>query len=363
MKVREIQPNKLHKKGLYRSSYVMYDKSNAYCTFKKDVAIKNLELTGNTRQILCHALVSQEAFSVRNKIASSLYLRTTTGSAQGLPSSGEWFTSVSKKISPPCILDIDSEAICKRFRFVDDDNDYVRSRAEHHEEILERLDEKMQTDSLHFGLKNNPDKKFIMSIGCKPPVSERMLGIITNSNLTAHDEIGPTVEKLKKCINALRTTNCLSKGDRISLGKMLIHTKLSNFVFIVTHSIKSKIEEFRKTINQCFRKCTHLPLITPSEHVEYFLYGMRFYDYVDYRILKVCDKFKKTNPQFLSNIKLVRGKYRPLRNKPLGILTQKYLSIKNLNSEQYLKNTRNSKQRTARFHKNELLNFRPSYFV
>ena len=54
------EPNKMHKKGTVRTSFVMYDKSNAYCTFKKDVAVKNLELSGNSRQILCHALLSQE---------------------------------------------------------------------------------------------------------------------------------------------------------------------------------------------------------------------------------------------------------------------------------------------------------------
>jgi len=104
-------------------------------------------------------------------------------------------------------------------------------------------------------------------------------------------------------------------------------------------------------------------MVTPSEYVENFLFGMRFYDYVDYRILKVCEKFKKTNPNFLSNIKLTRGKWRPVINKPLGILTQKYSQIKNLNPDKYLKTIKNSKQKTARFHKNELLNFRPSYFV
>ena len=339
----------------------MYDKSNAYCTFKKDVAVKNLELTGNSRQILCHALVSQEAFRVQNKVSESLLLTTTTGSAQGLPSSAEWFTSVSKKISLPCVADIDPSATCVRFRFVDDDNDKVTSKADKHDEILAKLDEKMQSDSLKFGLKNNPDKKFIMGIGSNPPVSEKMLGMITNSNLNAHDEIGPTVEKLRKCINALRTTNCLTKGDRIFTGKLLIHSKLTNFLFIVTHSIKSKIEEFRKVINQAFRKCTHLPLCTPSEHVENYLYGMSFYDYVNFRILKFCEKLKKTQPIFLTNIKLVRGKYRPIRNRPLGILTSKYVAIKNSFTEIYYKNVKSVKVKTVKFHYSELLNFRPDY--
>ena len=339
----------------------MYDKSNAYCTFKKDVAIKHLELTGNSRQILCQSLIDQEEFCVRNKIAESLYLRTTTGSAQGLPSSAEWFTSVSKKISLPCVADIDPTAEIERFRFVDDDNDKVTTKAETHEKVLNRLDEKMQSDSLVFGLKNNPDKKFIMNIGSKPAVSERMLGMITNSNLTAHDELGPTIEKIRSCVNALRTSNCLTKGDRISMGKMLIHAKLSNFLFIVTHSIKCKIEEFRKAINQAFKKCTFLPLCTPSDNVECFLYGMSFYEYVDLRILNFCKKLKKTKPNFLTNIKIVRGKHRPIPGKPLGILTQKYMLIQNLYADNFFKGLKSLKKETVKFHKFELLNFRPNY--
>ena len=200
-----------------------------------------------------------------------------------------------------------------------------------------------------------------MNIGSDPAVSERMLGMIANSNLTAHDEIGPTVEKIRSCINALRTTNCLTKGDRISMGKMLIHAKLSNFLFTVTHSIKSKIEDFRKVINQSFKKCTFLPLSIPSAYVECFLYGMSFYDYVNFRILNFCKKLKKIQPEFLTNIKLVRGKYRPVRGKPLGILTQKYLSIQNLYTENYLKSIKTSKTETSRFHKIELLNFRTDF--
>ena len=287
-------------------------------------------------------------------------LTTTTGSAQGLPSSTEWFTSVSKKISLPCVFDIDPSAVTVRFRFVDD-NDIVTSKAETHDSILARLDEKMQSDSLILCLKNNPEKKIILSIGSNPPVSERMLGMIANSSLNAHDEIGPTVEKLRKCVNALRTTNCLTKGDRIFTGKLLIHSKLSNFLFIVTHSIKSRIEEVRKVINQSFRKCTYLPLCTPSEHVENYLYGMSFYDYVNLRILKFCENLKKSQPAFLSNIKLVRGKYRTIQNKPIGILTKKYSEIKNLYPENYYKTLKNLKKKTVKFHHSKLLNFRPNY--
>ena len=353
--------NKEHKKGKLRTSYQLYDKSNAFCTFKKDVVIINLGLKGNTRNILCRALVSQESFSVRTKISCSLPVKTTTGGAQGLPSSAEFYSSASKRIKPPDVSFIDPEAIIKRRSFVDDDTDMVCTSAHTHDQVLAKLDEQLQVDSMLFGLKNNPEKKVVMEIGVRPLVSEKMLGVITNTSLNSHDEIGPTVAKLRKAVNSLRTTNCLSRHDRIQTAKMLIHAQLGNFVFIITHAAPCKLEQFRKDIIISFRKAAFLRLSCPTVDCEGYLFGMSFLDYCNSRILKFVTTTSSRNPEFLSNIHEYRRKWRQRRGQKIGILLRKYCNIRNQFSDNYFKNVLNSKKRTVKHHRIACLKFKPNF--
>ena len=354
-------PNNGHKKGVLRTSFALYDKSNAYCTFKKDVAVNHLALKGNTRNILCRALVSQETFSVRTKLSCSLPACTTTGSAQGLPSSAEWFASVSKRIEPPDVSHIDPRAINKRRSFVDDDTDIVCTSANKHEQILAKLDEQLQADSLFYGLKNNPEKKIVMELGTKPKMCEKMLGVLANTQLNAHDEIGPTVAKIRKAVNSIRTTNCLSKYDRLLTAKLVIHAQLSNFIFIVTHSAPCKAEKFRKDIIQSLRKAAFLRNTTPTVNCEGYLFGMSYSDYVNLRIIKFCHTQSSRDPTFLNNICKLRNVWRPKRGKNVGVLLRKYCEIRNCYDDNYIKNVLSIKKKTVDFHKKAILKFKPSF--
>jgi len=355
--------NKKHKKGLVATSFQIYDKSNAFCTFKKDIAIGRLSLKGNTRNLLCHALVSQQTFSVRTKISESIPLEITTGSAQGLPNSAEWFSSVSKCIVPPDLSHIEPLAVVKRRSFVDDDTDLVHTPTDTHQIVLDTLDEQIQTDSLFYGLKNNADKKVVMRIGCKPPVSERILGVITNTMLNSHDEIGPTIAKLRKAVNSLRSTNCLSRHDRILTAKLLIHAQLGNLLFIVVHAAPCKKEQFRKDVVQSFRKAAFLRMSTPTVDCEGFLFGMSFTDYCNTRIVKFITTQSSRDPSFLNNITVNRSKYCQKRGCNIGILLRKYCNIRNQFDENYFKKVLCAKKKTVNFHKNKCLQFIPNFEI
>ena len=354
-------PNKAHSKGHFISSFALYDKSNAYCTFKKDVAIRHLALKGNTRSILCHALISQQTFCVQNKIARSLPLRTTTGSAQGLTGSGEWYSSVSKRIKPPDISSVDSDATVKVFDFVDDNTHLVTTKAATHKTVLEKLDAQLQYDSLKFGLKNNAEKKIVIQIGADPPINERMLGIIINSSLTSHDEIGVCVAKLRKSANALRSTDCLSRNDRIDLAKLTTHARLGNWLFITTHSTPPKLEYFRKCVAQSFKKCAYLPITCPTENVENYIYGMSFIDYVNYRIVKFVETQNMREPAFLAKTCIRRNMFRVRRGETVGVLIKKYIAIKNGFTDHYFREIINLKQKNTLYHKKKCLDFKVNF--
>ena len=204
-------------------------------------------------------------------------------------------------------------------------------------------------------------KKIIIPIGANPSVSERMLGIIINSNLNSHDEIGVCVAKLRSASNALRASDCLSRVDRIDLAKLVTHAKLGNFVFIVTHAIQTKLEFFRKTICQTFKKSAYLPISCPTDDVESFIFGMSFNDYMNNRIVKFVENENRRNPNFLQNIVVNRNRHRVRRGKTVGVLLKKYIYIKNTYSEQYLKNLLNIKRKTTIYHKKKCLEYKPNF--
>ena len=290
-------------------------------------------------------------------------METTTGSAQGLPSSAEWFSSVSKRILPPSVTHIDPCATVKRRSFVDDDTDVVSTSALLHSQVLDNLDDQLQTDSFFYGLKNNPEKKFVMKIGAKPPVSEKMLGVITNTMLNSHDEIGPTICKLRKAVNSLRTTNCLSRHDRILTAKLLIHAQLGNLLFIIVHAAPCKKEQFRKDVIQSFRKAAFLRMSTPTVDCEGFLFGMSFEDYCNMRTIKFVTTQSSRDPEFLKNISLKRNKWRQNRGCKIGILLRKYCNIRNHFDDNFFKNLLSSKKKTVQFHKNRCLKFKPVFEI
>jgi hypothetical protein len=116
-------------------------------------------------------------------------------------------------------------------------------------------------------------------IGITPPQDERMLGMIANTNLNSHSEIGPTLDRLNKVICTTRACSTLTKSQKMQISRLQVHSAIFNFLFIVIYASPAPLENFRKRINIAFKKSSELPMTTPSNFVENYLYGMSFNDY------------------------------------------------------------------------------------
>ena len=94
-------------------------------------------------------------------------------------------------------------------------------------------------------------------------------------------------------------------------------------------STNTRVEHFRKQINISFKKASYISSTTPTEYVENFLYGMSFYDYMKFRILRFCKSQVEINNPIFQAVTRVRGKYRPNRGQAIGKLLRKYCELLN----------------------------------
>ena len=120
----------------------MWDRSNAYNTFYHDVAIRNLELGGTARQIICNAIVDQTEFAVRTLSHRSNVYTLNTGGPQGQCGTGEIYSIFNKKMTLPKNIETKHPLKAIRNNFVDDSSDPITAHNDDIEEIERQIDEK-----------------------------------------------------------------------------------------------------------------------------------------------------------------------------------------------------------------------------
>ena len=350
-----------------KTSIALFDKSNAFNTFFRAETIQKLSIAGTARQIICRAIVSQSLFRVRTTAMKSRIYTLKTGGPQGQCGTAEIFASLVKRINPPDPSHIDPTASIHGHDYVDDNSAVVVSSTQTHPEVIELAKSSMNDDCDQYGLCDNPEKFKLLEIGASPMIEERMLGMITNTNLNSHSEIGPTLSRLKKVVATTRACAALSKRDRLKIAKYQIHSRLSNFVFIITYCTQTKCEYFRKQVNLAFKKAAYIPLDCPTALVENFLYGMPFKDYATLRIYKFCETQKKFGNEIMNAIE-IRGLGRAGRNSqwrnkydvPIGTLLRRYCEILNSHPEKsYFENLVKNKKPNVAVSFREILSLRP----
>ena len=153
----------------------------------------------------------------------------------------------------------------------------------------------------------------------------------------------------------------------MKIAKYQIHSRLSNFVFIITYCTQTKCEYFRKQVNLAFKKAAYIPLDCPTALVENFLYGMPFKDYATLRIYKFCETQKKFGNEIMNAIE-IRGLGRAGRNSqwrnkydvPIGTLLRRYCEILNSHPEKsYFENLVKNKKHNVAVSFREILSLRP----
>ena len=94
--------------------------------------------------------------------------------------------------------------------------------------------------------------------------------------------------------------------------------------------------------------------------IENYLYGMSFEEYLDYRFIRVSDRFTKFGSNIFDGVKFSRNVYRPRPKFKRGSFVEKYIKIKNrYNSETY-KTLLNNKPKTVDIAYNNILKFQKS---
>ena len=110
-----------------------------------------------------------------------------------------------------------------------------------------------------------------------------------------------------------------------------------------------------------FKKAAYLPLTTPTEFIENYLFGTTFDDYVYIRILKFCDSQIKRDNDIFWHITKTRGKLRPKKGCKIGALLQKYCEIKNMFPEEYFIKIRKEKKRNTNHYFKKCLEYKPNF--
>ena len=353
-----------------RVSVSFYDSSNAFCTYKREFMIENLQLSGSARQILCRSIVRQNQFRVKTNIETSGPVTTTTGSPQGQPSSSETYSSIGKTMRVDPCRDIEPTCFVGRQQYVDDKFDRVISSVKNHQKIIDRNLEKLKKDCAASGECLNEEKTVYFQIGVSPPQDERMLGMIANTNLNSHSEIGPTLDRLNKVVCTTRACSTLTKPQKMEISRLQVHSAIFNFLFIIIYASPAPLEEFRKRINIAFKKSAQLPMTTSSVFVENYLYGMTFPDYCTLRIHRFCIKQINRGNSIFNDIE-IRGNAGTIRNtrwqnkigKPIGTLVRRYCYILNNFSPEYIDNLTKNKKVNKKINFKNCITFRPNYGI
>lgn len=292
----------------------------------------------------------------------------TTGAPQGQPGSAEFYASINKVFTIDECLDIEQDCLVSRQHYVDDKFDLIISSIRNHNKIIMRNRERLKELCLKSGECLNEEKTKVLSIGCVPQVEEKMLGMMVNTSLNSHSEIGPTLERVNKVINTTQACSFFTKSQRMKIARLQIFASLFNFIFIVVYASEDKLRNFRKRINIAFKKASGLPMITPTSDVENYIYGMSFDNYVHMRIIRFCEKQKKVGNDIFDALEY-RGNAGTdrnilLRNKigqPIGTLLKKYCHYKNNYSTEYYNNLLNNKKSTSKNAFRKCLTFKPHY--
>ena len=197
-----------------------------------------------------------------------------------------------------------------------------------------------------------------------------MLGMIANTNLNSHSEIGPTLDRLNKVICTTRACSTLTKSQKMQISRLQVHSAIFNFLFIVIYASPAPLENFRKRINIAFKKSAELSMTTPSNFVENYLYGMSFDDYSILRINRFCIKQIAYGNSIFDDIEL-RGNAGTSRNsrwqnkigKPIGTLVRRHCYILNNFSTEYILNLTRNKKLNVKTNFRNCITFRPNYGI
>ena len=345
-----------------------YDSSNAYCTYRREYLVDNLQLAGTARQIFCRAMVRQNYFRVKTNLELSGVACTTTGGPQGQSGSGEGYSSIGKTITIDPCLDIEPTCFVGRQEFVDDRFDIVISSKKNHQQIIDRNLEKLIKKRNASGECLNEEKTVTFPIGCVPPRDERMLGMIANTSLNSHSEIGPTLDRLSQVICTVRACSTLTKSQRMQIARLQIHSAIFNFLFIVIYAAPNPLSEFRKRINISFKKAAQLPMTTPTVDIENYIYGMSFEDYRNVRIRRFCTKQIEFGNsifdaiEYRGNAGTSRGaRWQAKIGTPIGTLLKLHCFILNNYQQEFFTNlSRNKKNNVKNAFRNCII-FKPNY--
>merc|ERR1712018_224195 len=151
------------------STRIIYDSSNGYNTTSREKIIENLPLKGQSRQLICNAIVSQSNFRVRSKNTISSVYSLNCGAPQGQCGSGELFAITNKLITlPPSFPQKTSNVFAIRTTYVDDAIDIITCTHKDFDYVHSTIDQKMIADNYNVGRKLNDEKTKTLIMGLKP---------------------------------------------------------------------------------------------------------------------------------------------------------------------------------------------------
>ena len=291
------------------TSLRLFDKSNAFNTFNRKELIGNLSIGGDVRKIITNAVTSQSSFSVRSKLERSEKYELRTGGPQGQCGTGELFASITKSLTPPVSfqnLQTSQLVSVKRIEYVDDTSDTTTAGILDIGAVHEQTERKLVEDCKKYGLKLNSEKTKTLIVG-DGLVSEKFLGFTINNRMNGESEMPLFFKRLQTIINSTMASTFLSRYDKMEIARQQIHSVWWSVIFLYIYLKKPKFEMVRKKINRCFKKATHLLMVTPTELVENYIYGMDFHSYVQLRFEKVVQRFKNMNSNIFDGTKIGRN--------------------------------------------------------
>jgi hypothetical protein len=351
------------KKDLLQTTLCLYDKSNAFNTYDRKELVRKLEIGGDARKLVVNSIVDQSSFCVRTKSHVSKPYELRTGGPQGQCGTAELFGSLTKNLTPPEIfkdLKYPQKVNFNRIDYVDDTSDVITASNEDIDKIHQQIEEKLISDCKNLGLKLNNEKTKTMTMTTKrniPLQTEKFLGYQINNKINANSELPIFLDRLKKVTNTTRACSFLTKFDRLRIAKWQVLSVLWPITFLNTYLVSSGVAKIRKAINVTFKSASFLSMRTPTIEVENFLYGMSFEEYLDYRFLRVSDRFLKFGSNILDVVKFDRNKYRPKPRYKRGSFVDKYILIKNRTNIIQQKTLLSNKYKAQKVAYNNILEF------
>lgn len=340
-------PRNLHK---YIVEVKLFDRSNAFNTYDREVMIKNLTVGGPARNLVCNSILDQKSFCVRTKSAKSVPYELDDGGPQGNCGTAELYSTTNKMTTFP---DIKPKHYHEKYRhdFVDDTSHVKTLHIDDRDEVNALIDQKMVNDNKKSGLILNQEKEQTIIIEKNPTEIEtaKLVGVTINNALNADSELEVVKKKLNKVIAATRACTVLRKNQRITISRSQVLSQLGTLPFMSTYLNITNLAELRKSINLAFKSAAGLPWLTPTEYIEKYLYGCNFDDYCTHRLNTLCKSFIKDDDPLFKLTRTVRRKLRPIHGARFGKFLKKYASIINTDFESYFKKLPRKKEKLAAF--------------